>query len=54
MVESSASTVPVDQRVLLLSRGPEVEVGEFGNEGSGGQSFRRYDWKAGTDYDFFS
>src|SRR5690606_17886609 len=29
-----------------------VSTGEFGNEGSGGQSFLRYSWKAGHTYRF--
>ncbi len=44
--------IPEDDRVQLLKKGKDVNTGEFGNEGSGGQSFRRYDWKAGTTYRF--
>ncbi|MEQ9289698.1 MAG: DUF3472 domain-containing protein [Cyclobacteriaceae bacterium] len=44
--------IPEDQKIRLLKKGDEVNTGEFGNEGSGGQSFRRYLWKAGTTYRF--
>jgi len=44
--------IPVDQRIELLKKGPEVRVGEFGNEGSGGQSYLVYPWQAGTTYRF--
>ncbi len=43
-------SIPLDQQVVLLEKGPDVNVGEFGNEGSGGQSFRRYNWKAAETY----
>ncbi|PTS96800.1 nematoblast specific protein, partial [Flavobacterium sp. HMWF030] len=29
-----------------------VHTGEFGNEGSGGQSYLKYNWKAGNTYKF--
>lgn len=44
--------IPEDQRVKLLKSGPDVHIGEFGNEGSGGQSYLRYPWKAGETYSF--
>ncbi|MCM1109350.1 MAG: DUF3472 domain-containing protein [Clostridium sp.] len=44
--------IPEDQRVRMLRRGKDVHIGEFGNEGSGGQSYLRYPWKAGTTYPF--
>ncbi|GAA4462472.1 hypothetical protein GCM10023189_39180 [Nibrella saemangeumensis] len=44
--------IPEDQKVKLLKKGSEVVSGEFGNEGSGGQSFLRYNWKAGNTYKF--
>ena len=46
--------IPADQRVVKLAVGPDVRVGEFGNEGSGGQSFLVYPWKAGTTYRFLT
>lgn len=44
--------IPEEYRITLLNKGSEVEAGSFGNEGSGGQSYRRYFWKAGTTYGF--
>ena len=46
--------IPEDQRVIALARGRDVRTGEFGNEGSGGQSFLVYPWKAGTTYRFLT
>ena len=46
--------IPEDQRVIALGRGPDVRIGEFGNEGSGGQSFLVYPWKAGKTYRFLT
>ena len=44
------SDIPEDKRVKLLRKGKNVTVGEFGNEGSGGQSWLHCGWKAGTVY----
>ncbi|MBQ0050358.1 MAG: DUF3472 domain-containing protein [Bacteroidales bacterium] len=44
--------IPEEMRVKLLKQGKDVHIGEFGNEGSGGQSFLRYPWKAGQTYAF--
>jgi hypothetical protein len=46
--------IPKDQRVTTLGSGPGVHVGQFGNEGSGGQSYLVYPWKAGTTYRFLT
>ncbi|QEG00382.1 hypothetical protein Mal15_44520 [Stieleria maiorica] len=46
--------IPADQQIVMLAKGPDVRVGEFGNEGSGGQSFLVYPWKAGTTYRFLT
>ena len=46
--------IPEDQRVALLARGPEVRAGEFGNEGSGGQSFLVYPWMSEVTYRFLT
>jgi hypothetical protein len=37
--------IPEDQRITLLKKGEGVHGGEFGGEGSGGQSYWKYDWK---------
>ncbi len=44
--------IPEHLRVKLNRKGKEVHTGEFGNEGSGGQSFLRYNWTAGNTYRF--
>jgi hypothetical protein len=36
----------------MLKKGNNVHAGEFGNEGSGGQSYLVYPWKAGMTYKF--
>lgn len=45
-------SIPESDRIVLLKKGQGVMTGEFGNEGSGGQSFLRYGWKAGQTYGF--
>ncbi|WP_339605868.1 DUF3472 domain-containing protein [uncultured Roseivirga sp.] len=44
--------IPEDQQIKMLKKGEGVYTGEFGNEGSGGQSYRKYMWKTGTSYRF--
>lgn len=46
--------IPEDHKVKLLAKGKDVHGGEFGGEGSGGQSFLVYPWKAGTTYKFLN
>ncbi len=46
--------IPKDQRISMLARGNGVHVGKFGNEGSGGQSYLIYPWKAGSTYRFLT
>ena len=46
--------IPKDQRITVLGNGPKVHVGKFGNEGSGGQSYLVYPWKAGRSYRFLT
>lgn len=41
------SEIPDSLRVTLVKKGEGVKVNDFGNEGSGGQSYMFYDWKAG-------
>ena len=45
-------SIPKDKQILLLKKGEGVHTGEFGNEGSGGQSYLKYSWKAGNTYKF--
>lgn len=42
--------IPEGYRVKLLKKGAGVVINDFGNEGSGGQSFWRFPWKAETTY----
>ncbi len=44
--------IPEEYKVIPLGNGAGVHVGEFGNEGSGAQSFMVYDWKPGVTYKF--
>jgi hypothetical protein len=45
-------SIPDSMRIKLLKKGESVHAGEFGNEGSGGQSYMNYPWKAGSTYAF--
>lgn len=45
-------SIPENMRITMLKKGEGVHTGEFGNEGSGGQSYWRYNWKAGVTYRF--
>ena len=47
-------SIPEDHRVKLLAKGNDVRDGSFGGEGSGGQSFMIYPWKAGVTYKFLN
>lgn len=44
--------IPDSQKIVMLKKGNDVHTGEFGNEGSGGQSYLLYNWKAGNTYKF--
>ncbi|GAB3493201.1 DUF3472 domain-containing protein [Spirosoma knui] len=44
--------IPADQKILLVRKGTDVITNDFGNEGSGGQSYLRYNWVAGQTYQF--
>jgi hypothetical protein len=44
--------IPEDYKVTNLGNGKGVTVQDFGNEGSGIQSFKNANWKAGTTYKF--
>ena len=44
--------IPEDEKIILLKKGKNVHSGNFGDEGSGGQSFLVYPWKSGTKYRF--
>jgi uncharacterized protein DUF3472/uncharacterized protein DUF5077 len=44
--------IPEDYKIKLIKKGDGVTSGEFGNEGSGGQSYKVFDWKAEVNYRF--
>ncbi|MFP4367134.1 MAG: DUF3472 domain-containing protein [Bacteroidales bacterium] len=44
--------IPEEYRINLLKKGDGVITMDFGNEGSGGQSFLKFNWQAGTTYRF--
>jgi hypothetical protein len=44
--------IPDNQRIKLIKKGDDVRGGEFGGEGSGGQSVKIYNWQAGNTYKF--
>jgi hypothetical protein len=46
--------IPEEQRIEVLAKGEGVRTGEFGNEGSGGQSYYIFPWKAGNTYRFLN
>ena len=49
---NNPADIPADQRIKMLKKGEGVHTGKFGNEGSGGQSYYNYMWKAGNTYKF--
>ncbi|WP_412850905.1 DUF3472 domain-containing protein [Chryseobacterium sp. PMSZPI] len=46
------NNIPPDHKIILNRAGTNVTIGEFGNEGSGGQSYYKYNWSAGQTYKF--
>jgi hypothetical protein len=44
--------IPDEYKIIMLKKGADVITKEFGNEGSGGQSYRKFFWKAGNTYRF--
>lgn len=44
--------IPDSLKIKLLQQGEGVTIGEFGNEGSGGQSYMKYNWITGNTYKF--
>ena len=51
-VTDNPNEIPDEEKIKLLKKGNEVKTGEFGDEGSGGQSYRVYNWKVGYKYRF--
>jgi len=50
--QDNPNAVEEDRRVQMLYKDDAVKTGRFGGEGTGGQSFLTYDWKAGQTYKF--
>ncbi len=46
--------IPESHKIKLLRKGKDVFTGEFGNEGSGGQSYLKFNWIAGQTYSFLT
>lgn len=46
------AAIPDSDKIVLLKKGEGVHTGEFGDEGSGGQSYFIYPWQAGNTYRF--
>ncbi len=53
-ITDDPKSIPADQQVMLLGKGPGVIAGDFGDEGSGGQSYLLYKWKADQTYKFLT
>ena len=51
-VTDNPNDIPDEEKIKLLKKGNDVISGEFGDEGSGGQSYREYNWKSGNKYRF--
>lgn len=47
-------SIPDSMKISLLRKGANVRTGEFGDEGSGGQSYLVFNWKAGNTYRFLT
>lgn len=45
-------SIPEEYRIKMLKKGEGVTSGKFGNEGSGGQSYKVYNWKTDNTYKF--
>ncbi len=46
--------IPDSMKIVLLSKGKDVHIGEFGDEGSGGQSYLVFNWQADVTYKFLT
>ena len=53
-VTDDPSTIPESQRIRVIAKNPITYSGEFGHEGSGGQTYIKYPWKAGVTYKFLT
>ncbi|WP_158447937.1 DUF3472 domain-containing protein [Aquimarina longa] len=46
------NSIPEDYKIKLLEKGEGVVTGKFGNEGSGGKSYKVFNWKTEVTYKF--
>ena len=46
------SEIPEEYKIKLVKKGTNVYSGEFGDEGSGGQSYKVFPWKTDVSYGF--
>jgi Domain of unknown function (DUF3472)/Domain of unknown function (DUF5077) len=53
-ITDDPKSIPTDQQVMLLGKGQGVITKDFGDEGSGGQSYLLYNWKVGQTYKFLT
>jgi len=53
-VTDNPEEIPENLQIKKMRQGEGVHIGEFGNEGSGGQSYLIYPWKAGETYKFLT
>ncbi|MEW7278213.1 DUF3472 domain-containing protein [Aquimarina sp. 2201CG1-2-11] len=51
-VTDNPGDIPEEDRIKLLKKGNGVITNQFGGEGSGGQSYKVFDWKSGIRYKF--
>ena len=51
-VTDDPKSIPDSMKIVMLKKGTTVKTGEFGNEGSGGQSYMVYPWKTEQSYAF--
>jgi hypothetical protein len=51
-VTDDPKSIPDSMKIIMLKKGLTVKTGEFGNEGSGGQSYMVFPWKTDQAYAF--
>lgn len=51
-VTDNPDEIPEEKRILLRAKHKNMYTGEFGGEGSGGQSYMNYNWVSGQTYKF--
>ncbi len=51
-VTDDPKSIPDSMKIVMLKKGLTVKTGEFGNEGSGGQSYMVFPWKTEQAYAF--